>query len=107
MHLKPLPVWIPEVYRLHQRLVDIEGYVALNSNRYSVPVDWIGRRVEVRETRTRSRFKWMPAAWSRTGASPKPSTAESCSPSTGRRVARERRVRIPKRKPLSRQRLID
>src|SRR5947209_5060518 len=51
MHLKPLPVWIPEVYRLHQRLVDIEGYVALNSNRYSVPVDWIGRRVEVRETR--------------------------------------------------------
>jgi hypothetical protein len=51
LHLKPLPVWIPEVYRLQQRLVDIEGYVALNSNRYSVPVDWIGRRVEVRETR--------------------------------------------------------
>src|ERR1019366_1497178 len=51
MHLKPLPAWIPEVYRLHQRLVDIEGYVALNSNRYSVPVDWISRRVEVRETR--------------------------------------------------------
>jgi transposase len=51
LHLKPLPAWIPEVYRLHQRLVDIEGYVALNSNRYSVPLDWIGRRVEVRETR--------------------------------------------------------
>jgi hypothetical protein len=51
LHLKPLPVWTPEVYRLQQRLVDIEGYVALNSNRYSVPVDWIGRRVEVRETR--------------------------------------------------------
>src|SRR2546428_822911 len=50
LHLKPLPAWIPEVYRLHQRMVDIEGYVALNSNRYSVPVDWIGRRVEVRET---------------------------------------------------------
>src|SRR5215469_8086962 len=49
--VEPLPSWIPEVYRLHQRLVDIEGYVALNSNRYSVPVDWIGRRVEVRETR--------------------------------------------------------
>ncbi len=31
--------------------MDIEGYVALNSNRYSVPVDWIGRRVEVRETK--------------------------------------------------------
>jgi transposase len=51
LHLKPLPVWIPEVYRMHPRLVDIEGYVALNSNRYSVPVEWIGRRVEVRETR--------------------------------------------------------
>jgi hypothetical protein len=51
LHLKPLPAWIPEVYRLHQRMVDIEGYVALHTNRYSVPVDWIGRRVEVRETR--------------------------------------------------------
>ncbi len=51
LHLKPLPSWIPEVYRLHQRLVDIEGYVALHTNRYSVPVDWIGRRVEVRETK--------------------------------------------------------
>jgi hypothetical protein len=51
LHLKPLPAWIPEVYRLHQRMVDVEGYVALHTNRYSVPVDWIGRRVEVRETR--------------------------------------------------------
>ena len=50
-HLRPLPVWIPEVYRLHERMVDVEGYVAVHSNRYSVPVDWIGRRVEVRETR--------------------------------------------------------
>ena len=51
VHLKPLPAWIPEVYRMHQRLVDTEGYVALHTNRYSVPVNWIGRRVEVRETR--------------------------------------------------------
>jgi hypothetical protein len=51
MHLKPLPVWIPEVYRLHQRTVDVEGYVSVNSIRYSVPVPWIGHRVEVRETR--------------------------------------------------------
>jgi transposase len=49
-HLQPLPIWVPEVYRLHERMVDVEGYVAVNSNRYSVPVDWIGRRVEVRET---------------------------------------------------------
>lgn len=51
LQLKPLPAWIPEVYRLHPRLVDIEGYVALHTNRYSVPVDWTGRRVEVRETK--------------------------------------------------------
>ncbi len=51
LHLKPLPAWIPEVYRLHQRTVDVEGYVSVNSIRYSVPVPWIGRRVEVRETK--------------------------------------------------------
>jgi hypothetical protein len=51
MHLKPLPAWIPEVYRLHPRRVDVEGYVAVNTNRYSVPVSWIGRRVEARETK--------------------------------------------------------
>jgi hypothetical protein len=57
VHLKPLPAWIPEVYRLHQRTVDIEGYVSVNSNRYSVPVSWIGRRVEVRETRNKIEFQ--------------------------------------------------
>jgi len=51
LHLKPLPAWVPEVYRLHQRTVDVEGYVALHTNRYSVPLTWIGRRVEVRETK--------------------------------------------------------
>jgi hypothetical protein len=51
LHLKPLPAWIPEVYRLQQRMVDVEGYVALHTNRYSVPAEWIGRRVEVRETK--------------------------------------------------------
>jgi hypothetical protein len=50
-HLKPLPAWIPEVYRLHQRTVDVEGYVSVHSIRYSVPISWIGRRVEIRETR--------------------------------------------------------
>src|SRR5213594_4096543 len=39
LHLKPLPAWIPEVYRLHQRLVDVEGYIAVRTNRYSVPLD--------------------------------------------------------------------
>jgi hypothetical protein len=51
LHLKPLPAWIPEVYRLHQRTVDVEGYVSVHTIRYSVPAAWIGRRVEVRETK--------------------------------------------------------
>jgi transposase len=51
MRLQPMPAWIPEVYRLHQRMVDMEGYVAMHTNRYSVPIGWIGRRVEVRETK--------------------------------------------------------
>jgi transposase len=48
--LRPLPIWVPEVYRLHHRLVDVGGYVNLHTNRYSTPDAWIGRRVEVRET---------------------------------------------------------
>jgi hypothetical protein len=51
--LKPLPLWVPEPYRLHHRIVDTEGYVSVNTNRYSVPARLIGRRVEVRETARR------------------------------------------------------
>ena len=53
LELEPLPVWIPEVYRLHHRTVDVEGYVSVNTNRYSVLPGWIGRSVEVRETKDR------------------------------------------------------
>jgi hypothetical protein len=60
LHLRPLPAWIPEVYRLHQRTVDTEGYVSVNSIRYSVPVSWIGRRVEIRETRDRIEIELDP-----------------------------------------------
>jgi hypothetical protein len=60
LHLKPLPAWIPEVYRLHLRTVDVEGYVSVNSIRYSVPVAWIGRSVEVRETRDKFEIELDP-----------------------------------------------
>ncbi len=49
--LKPLPIYLPEVYALHQRIVDIEGYIHLDSHIYSVPYRLIGRQVEVRETK--------------------------------------------------------
>jgi transposase len=47
--LRPLPAYLPPVYRLHHRLVDIYGYVSLHTNRYSVPSDWVSRSVEVLE----------------------------------------------------------
>ena len=49
--LLPLPLYVPEVYALHVRVVDLEGMVNLHNNQYSVPEDLIGRRVEVRETK--------------------------------------------------------
>ncbi|KAF0169889.1 MAG: hypothetical protein FD161_4910 [Limisphaerales bacterium] len=52
-HCKPLPSWTPEVYALHQRIVDLEGYVSIHTNRYSAPYQLIGRQVEVRETKDR------------------------------------------------------
>jgi hypothetical protein len=52
-HLQPLPLFIPEVYALHQRLVDVEGYVNVHGHRYSVPYLLIGRQLEVRETKNR------------------------------------------------------
>jgi len=60
LHLKPLPAWMPEVYRLHRRTADTEGYVSVNSIRYSVPVSWIGRSVDVRETRDRIEIELDP-----------------------------------------------
>jgi len=54
--LKKLPVYIPEVYELHQRIVDVEGFVCLQRNRYEVPPELIGRRVEARASRDRVRI---------------------------------------------------
>jgi transposase len=48
-----LPVFVPEVYELHHRVVDTEGYVNVRRNRYSVPYPLIGRDVEARETKDR------------------------------------------------------
>lgn len=49
--LKPLPAWVPEVYALHHRIVDLEGFVHVGGHIYSVPWQLIGRQVEVRETK--------------------------------------------------------
>ncbi len=54
--LVPLPAWVPEVYALHQRIVDIEGYIHLGSHVYSVPYQLIGKQLEVRETKDQVRI---------------------------------------------------
>jgi hypothetical protein len=51
--MRPLPVFVPEVYDLHHRIVDTEGYVNVHRNRYSAPYQLIGRDVEVHESRDR------------------------------------------------------
>src|SRR5690606_2861383 len=50
--LGPLPLWRSPVYRIHTRLVDLEGYVNVHSFRYAVPARYIGRQLEVRETKS-------------------------------------------------------
>jgi transposase len=52
-HLRSLPLFVPEVYALHHRLVDVEGYLNVHGHRYSVPYLLIGRQLEVRETKDR------------------------------------------------------
>src|SRR5271166_3374312 len=52
-HLVPLPRFVPEVYQLHERIVDSEGYISVQRNRYSAPWRLIGSRLEVRETKDR------------------------------------------------------
>lgn len=48
--LKPLPLHVPEVYDVHQRTVDAEGYVNLHTNRYSVPEALIDHHLVLRES---------------------------------------------------------
>jgi len=55
-HLLPLPAYVPEVYDVHSRRGDVEGFVSLHTNRYSVPVALIGRRLELHETIERVRI---------------------------------------------------
>jgi transposase len=51
-HLKPLPLWRSPIYRLSHRVVDLEGYVNVHTYRYEVAAKYIGRQVEVRETKS-------------------------------------------------------
>ena len=52
VQLRPLPVWVPEPYLLHQRIVDVHAYVTVDTNRYSAPAHWVGKPVQAREGRS-------------------------------------------------------
>ncbi len=46
-HLLTLPAHIPPVTQIHYRIVDTQGYVHLDTNRYSVPERFLGTQVAV------------------------------------------------------------
>ncbi|MFZ5501727.1 MAG: IS21/IS408/IS1162 family transposase [Candidatus Micrarchaeota archaeon] len=48
-HLRALPVYLPPIYDTVHRVVDVEGYVNLDTNRYSVPERLVGKKVEVQK----------------------------------------------------------
>lgn len=47
--LRQLPMAPPPVYVTEQRIVDVEGYIHLDTNRYSAPDTLIGEQVEVQK----------------------------------------------------------
>jgi hypothetical protein len=46
-HLQPLPACPPPVYESYERIVDVTGYVSLDTHRYSVPERYVGAQVTV------------------------------------------------------------
>ena len=55
-HLVSLPLYVPEVYRSFQRLVDAYGRVSVEGLKYPAPTDYIGKTVLVRESKDRVRL---------------------------------------------------
>jgi transposase len=51
--LQPLPLYVPEVYTLDSRIVDVEGFISLATNRYSAPAALLGQKLEVRAYKDR------------------------------------------------------
>jgi len=54
--LVPLPIHIPEPYRMHRRTVDAAAYVQLHRNNYSTPAALIDRELSVHESKDRVRL---------------------------------------------------
>jgi len=89
--LRPLPAWRSPVYRIHTRLVDLEGYVNVHAFRYEVPARYIGRQLEVRETKSEMQLFDGPRVVA----------------THPRRVEGPKRVRLPKSEQAERKRRRD
>ncbi|MFQ5662106.1 MAG: transposase [Candidatus Paceibacteria bacterium] len=50
-YLINLPIYIPEVYRIYHRDVDKYSYIPLHGYKYSVPASYIGKTMDIRETK--------------------------------------------------------
>ena len=101
-HLRPLPAWIPEPTQVHQRTVDTERYVNLDTNRYSVPEDWIGRQVQVRESFRHVDIDLGPRKTVRHPRIPEPANRRSTLPEHQRkRSKRKPKEPSPEEKTLS------
>jgi transposase len=48
-YIAPLPPYIPPIYQPFSRRVDMEGFVSVETNRYSVPDRLVGKKVEVQK----------------------------------------------------------
>jgi hypothetical protein len=55
-HLQPLPIYVPDPVEILHRIVDVERYVCVDRNRYSVPPSLIGRTVEAHLSRDQIRI---------------------------------------------------
>jgi hypothetical protein len=47
--LRPLPLHVPDVYQIHRRQVDEQGFINLDTNRYSAPWRTLGKWLDLRE----------------------------------------------------------
>jgi transposase len=56
--LQSLPPYIPAVYQTFHRVVDVEGYVHVDTNRYSVPERLIGKEVQLHKLWDRIEIFW-------------------------------------------------
>lgn len=46
-YLQPLPTALPPVYEVFERVVDLYGYVSVDTNRYSAPEAFVGKALSV------------------------------------------------------------